>query len=129
MLAKTKGNKSMTENELLLAISNMLDKKLKDNFAPINNEIDNIHNEIGNIHNKIGNIHSEIGNIRNELHTLKVDLIENNVIPRLSNIESHYVLTAKRYVNSIELQDSMKDDIELLKEVVAEHSLKLQKIS
>lgn len=49
----------MTDNELLLAISEMLDNKLKSNLAPIENRLNNI-----------------------EL------TLENNVIPRLQNIES-----------------------------------------
>lgn len=49
----------MTDNELLLAISEMLDNKLKSNLVPIENRLNNI-----------------------EL------TLENNVIPRLQNIES-----------------------------------------
>lgn len=49
----------MTDNELLLAISNMLDNKLESNLAPIENRSTNI-----------------------EL------TLENNILPRLQNIES-----------------------------------------
>lgn len=49
----------MTDNELLLAIPEMLDNKLKSNLVPIENRLNNI-----------------------EL------TLENNVIPRLQNIES-----------------------------------------
>lgn len=49
----------MTNNELLLAISEILDNKLDSRFAPIDNRLKNI-----------------------EL------MLENNVLPRLQNIES-----------------------------------------
>lgn len=86
----------MTENELLLAISDMLDKKLK----PIQDSITKI---------KITQ--------------------ENDILPRLQNIESCYTSTYDRYANGIEQLEAIISDIEILKKVVTEHSIKLQKIS
>jgi len=86
----------MTENELLLAISDMLDKKLK----PIQDSITKI---------RITQ--------------------ENDILPRLQNIESCYTSTYDRYANGIEQLDAIINDIEILKKVVTEHSVKLQKIS
>lgn len=84
-------------NEDLLAISNMLDKKIEP--------------------------------LRNELHTIRVDLLENNVIPRLSTIESCYLSTYNRYASGADKLETMESDIDILKKVVMEHSAKLQKIS
>lgn len=90
----------MTDNELLLAISNMMDEKLKNNLVPIENRL------------------------------TKIELIlENNILPRLQNIESCYTDTYDRYKNYADKIDSAFADIELLKKVVSEHSEKLQKIS
>lgn len=133
----------MTENELLLAISNIVDQKIKDNLKPLQNDISNIKDDISNIKDDINNMKIDINNMKNyivnlqndfcrldnELHVLRVDLIENNVIPRLSNIEKHYVSTSNRYINSLELTESMLADVSLLKSVVAEHSEILQKYS
>lgn len=86
----------MTDNELLLAISGMLDEKLK----PIDNR------------------------------TKRLELmLENEVVPRLQNIESCYTSTYHRYINSSEGIEAAMNDVELLKQVVREHSTKLQKIS
>ena len=86
--------------EDLLAISTLLDKKLKAELIPI----------------------------KNQLTHIEVDLLENNVLPRLDTIESCYVSTFNRYKDSVEKIDSMESDIDLLKKVVSEHSDKLQKI-
>jgi len=40
----------------------------------------------------ITNIRKKIGHDR--LFTIKVDLLENNALPRLSSMEEHYVATA-----------------------------------
>lgn len=86
----------MTDNEMLLTISEMLDKKLK----PVNDRLKRI-----------------------ELTQ------ENEILPRLQNIESCYTSTYKRYQTGTEQIDAIQSDIEVIKSVVREHSEKLQKIS
>ena len=86
----------MTDNELLLALSDMLDKKLK----PVNDRLK------------------------------KIELTqENDILPRLQNIESCYTSTYKRYQTGIEQIEAMQADIDVMKSVIREHSEKLQKIS
>lgn len=86
----------MTDNELLLAMSDILDKKLK----PINDRLK------------------------------KIELTqENDILPRLQNIESCYTSTYKRYQTGIEQIDAMQADIDVIKSVIQEHSEKLQNIS
>ena len=91
----------MTDNELLLAISDMMDKKLDARLNPIESRIKRI----------------------------EVDLLENNVIPRLNTIESCYTSTFDRYKDSVDDYESMKQDIAIIKKDVAEHSEKLQKLA
>ena len=88
-------------NEDLLAISQLLDTKLDARFKPI----------------------------ENQLKRIEVDLLENNVIPRLNTIESCYTDTYNRYKDYADKIEAAFADIELLKKVVSEHSEKLQKIS
>ena len=90
----------MTDNELLLAISEMLDKKLDARLNPIENRIKRI----------------------------EVDLLESKVIPRLNTIESCYTSTFDRYKDSVEDYEAIKQDISIMKKVITEHSEKLQKI-
>ena len=86
----------MTDSELLLAISDMMDRKLK----PINDKLK------------------------------KIELTqENDILPRLQNIEACYTNTYKRYQSGIEQIDAMQTDIDIMKKVIGEHSEKLQKIS
>ena len=89
----------MTDNELLLAISNMLD--------PIKEDIQDIKERVK-----------------------KIELTqENMVLPRLNTIESCYTSTYDRYKDNVETYESMKQDISIIKKVVAEHSEKLQKLA
>lgn len=89
----------MTDNELLLAISNMLD--------PIKGDIQEIKTRVKKI---------EITQ-------------ENEILPRLNTIESCYTSTYDRYKEHVDTYESMKQDISIIKKVVAEHSEKLQKLA
>ncbi len=96
----------MTDNELLLAISNMLD--------PIRNDMQSIKQDIQEIKSRVKKI--EITQ-------------ENEILPRLNTIESCSTSTYDRYKNQVETYESMKQDISIIKKVVAEHSEKLQKLA
>ena len=85
----------MTDNELLLAMSELLDKKLK----PVNERL------------------------------TKIELsLENNMLPRLQNIEACYMSTFNRYQAGCKQIDAMQTDVNLLKSVVRNHSKKLQSV-
>ena len=88
-------------NEDLLAISHLLDVKLDARLNPI----------------------------ENRLKRIEVDLLENNVIPRLNTIESCYTDTYNRYKDYAEKMEAAFADIEIMKKVIAEHSEKLQKLA
>lgn len=86
----------MTDNELLMAISNLFDKKLK----PIESKITAI-----------------------EL------TLENQIFPRLQNIESCYTGTFNRYKNGISELEALREDMSIMKQVVSEHSKRLQNMA
>ena len=105
----------MGNNELLSAMSTMLDTKLKSELQPLKDDMQNMKSDMQNM------------NLR--LKRIEVDLLENNVIPRLNNIEACYTSTYQRYKDSVEGYEAMRFDIDVLKAVVEEHSEKLKKIS
>lgn len=86
----------MSDNELLLAISNAV----KNQIEPLKNEIRNT---------KL--------------------LIENDILPRLQNIEACYTSTYRRYESGADQIDSLQNRIDIVEKVVTEHSEKLQRIS
>lgn len=97
----------MTDNELLLAISEMMDTKLKSELQPLKNDLQSV---------------------KNEVHQIKL-YQENVILPRLNTIESCYTDTYNRYKDYADKMDAAFADIELLKKVVSEHSEKLQKLA
>lgn len=118
----------MTNNELLLAISNMLDSKLKAELQPIKNEMQDIRNEIQGMKGEMQVMKGEIQIMKGEIQQMKL-FQENVIMPRLNTIESCYTDTFRRYRDYTDRMDDAFQDIDILKNVVTEHSEKLQKIS
>jgi CHASE2 domain-containing sensor protein len=83
----------MSDNELLLALSDMMDKKIEP--------------------------------LKSDMRDIKITL-ENDILPRLQNIESCYTTTYKRYQAGVNQIEAMQADIGIMKKVIAEHSQKLQ---
>lgn len=128
----------MTDKELLLAISGLMDEKLK----PIEGRLDSMQGEINSMKGQIHSMQDEINSMKSEIHSMQgeihsmqdeiqnIKLFQENVIlPRLNTIESCYTATYKRYKNYADKMESYFADTDLLKETVAKHSEILKKIS
>ena len=142
----------MTDNELLLSISEIMDKKiepLKKDMQSIKNELkediqtvrrdieNNIKPDIHKIKLDIeNNIKPDIhkvkldieNNIKSDIHKIKLD-IENNIKPNICILAENYLPSAKRYEMETNKIEALESDIGLMKKVITEHSEKLQKIS
>ena len=94
-------------NEDLLAISQLLDVKLKAELEPLKKDIKSIKDEQTRI------------NL----------IIENDIQHDIRLLAENYVPAAKRYEKSTAQTEAIKQDISVLKKVVEDHSDKLQKIS
>lgn len=139
----------MTDNELLLALSGMLDKKLKAELQPIRNELQEMKKDIAGLNGEIAGIKDEIADMKSEMAVMKADIAdmkvdiavmkadirklqlcqENVILPRLDTIESCYTDTFRRYSTYADKMDSVFEDVELIKSVVTSHSEKLQKLA
>ena len=106
----------MSDNELLLSISNI-----------VSSQIEPLKQDIKSIKQDMQSTKQDIQSTKQDIQFTKI-LIENDILPRLQNIEACYTSTYNRYANGIEKLDAVIQDIDILKKVVTEHSEKLQKI-
>ena len=139
----------MTDNELLLALSNVMDRKLDTKMTALSDTMDRkLDAKMAALSDtmdrkldaKMAALFDAMDRKLDEkldmkLNPVKADLtgikmtLENNILPRLQNIESCYVSTYERYRDCADQMQAACDDVALLKKVVAEHSEKLKKIS
>lgn len=144
----------MTDNELLLSISNIMDKKLypleqrMDVFdekldkleKKLTTKIDSVEQNLNskidtveqNLNSKIDtveqNLNSRIDTVEQNLkHSIRlINLtLENNVVPRLNEIENCYISTSERYQRETDKIISLDTDMSVAKSVLLEHSNKL----
>lgn len=134
--------KIMLSNEDLLKISNMLDIKLEVQAKVANQKMQQMQSDICGqmfeLREEISSVRRDLGaetsDIRGEISGLKADiteikiLLENDIRPRLSTIESCYVEAAGKFASKAEKIDSLSMDVDILKDVALEHSKKLKKI-
>ena len=123
----------MLANDDILMISELMDKKLK----PIETRFDQMQEQMdlrfnlmqGQMDTRLaemqGTMDLRFDQMQNQLDHMNL-LMENDVLPRLQNIESCYVDTYRRYVVKMEEMDSLKLDMDVVKDVLKEHSGKLE---
>lgn len=115
----------MTDHELLLAISGMLDTKLKAEIQTLKAEL---HEEIQTLRTEVQAVKTGLRALKEEVHSIKA-YQQDVIMPRLNTIEECYTGTYRRYARYVEKMESVFQDVEVLKVVVAEHSEKLKKLA
>ncbi len=96
-------------NADLLAISNLLDKK-----------IDPLEERIGNLENRFDGLEKEVKSVRVQ--------IDHEIISRLSTIENCYLSTYERYLQTTEKIERYMEKQDLLTIIVMEYEQKLKRL-
>lgn len=103
------------EEKLDKKLEEKLDKKLDEKFdKKFDEKLDRKFDE------KLSPIKADIRHIKLKL--------ENEVEPNIRLLAENYVPAAKRYETEVEKLEKMRMDLELVKKVVADHSVKLQSL-
>lgn len=125
MITIQKGGTQMSDNELLLAISDMMDTKLK----PVNDRLDKIElTQENDILPRLGKLEQSYE--RMEQSQKKIGLtLENNILPRLQTIEECYLSTFERYQSGVKQIETMQNDVDVIKTTITRHSEILQKLA
>lgn len=148
----------MTDNELLLAISEIMDKKIEPLKKDINEVKETINNDIlprlGRIEERLDRVEERLDRVEERLDRVEERLdkveerldkveecldrveydvrelkitLENDIKPRLRNIGNCYLTTYRRYQSGVNQIEAMQRDIDIMKEVLVEHSKLLRK--
>lgn len=117
----------MLTNEDLMAIESIMDRKfnqIEERFDRMDERFDQVEGKVGQVEGKFDRIDErfvqmdqkidreikeselrmsqmmdrKLEPLQKEIHMIRVDLLENNVIPRLNTIEQCYLSTYNRYV-------------------------------
>ena len=117
----------MSDNEILLALSNMLEPVRVD-MQEIKCDIKQMDKRLLKVEQTQDQMDKCLQKMDQRLRKIEVNQ-ENDILPRLRTIEACYTSTFDRYKDSVEGYEILKQDVSILKDVVTKHSKKLQKIS
>ncbi|HJD41834.1 MAG TPA: hypothetical protein H9910_02325 [Candidatus Mediterraneibacter quadrami] len=141
----------MTEQnqELLLAISDMLDQKFEKELRPIKDDICEMKTDVKELQSDVTELQSDVKELRSDVTELQSDVtelqndvtklqenvhgihlyLENEVDYKISLLAENYVPAAKRFEQSASRIDAVEEDVGILKTVVAQHSKMLQRLA
>lgn len=129
-------------NEDLLAISQIVDKRLEIRLKPIEKDISALDDKVNALDDKVNALDDKVNALDNKfidlnhrveslesgLHNVRL-FQENIILPRLNTIESCYLDTFNRYQKNADKMEIVYEDVDLLKKVAVDHSEKLQKLA
>jgi hypothetical protein len=132
----------MTDNELLLAISDMMDKKLKAELGPMKADIRELQTDMKEVKADVKELQVEMKEVKADVKELQVEMIEvkdniqsiwvhleNETDKNVQLLVENVVPAAKKYEKEVERIDAIQEDVTIVKEVLQEHSEKLLKMA
>ena len=132
----------MTDNELLLAISDMMDKKLKAELGPMKADIRELQTDMKEVKADVKELQVEMKEVKADVKQLQTEMIEvkdniqsiwvhleNETDKNVQLLVENVVPAAKKYEKEVERIDAIQEDVTIVKEVLQEHSEKLLKMA
>lgn len=128
----------MTDQQLLLAISSIMDEKIKplehrmdgmeQKMDGMEQRMDGMEQRMDRMEQRMDGMEQRIGAVEQSNRRISLQL-EHNVIPHLNELSECYTSTYKEYAKRLDKIDACQMDVDILKHVVAEHSQILQQFS
>lgn len=105
-------------------VENRLDDVDK-RFEQIDKRFEGIDRQLAEVDRRLTRVEGSIDQMGRRIERVEL-VLENDVVPRLHNIESCYVSTYDRYVAKAEEIDGLKTDMEIVKNILIDHDEKLK---
>lgn len=136
----------MTNNELLMAMSEMMDKKLKSTLRaelqPIKDDIKEMKGDIAEMKGDIAELKDRVTRVEGDIVEMKGDIaglkdkvtridlhLENVTDKNIQILAENYLPAAKKFEKVALQVQNIQEDVDVWKGVVVEHSQILNKIS
>ncbi len=124
---------ALTENDLQ-AISALLQpirediSDLKEDVSGLKEDVAVLKEDVSGLKKDVDALKENVSHLEDETTLIKLKL-ENVIEPKIGLLAENYVPAAKKFEAESRNMEDMRTDIVLLKQVVSEHSKKLQRIS
>ena len=99
---------------------------LEQRMDSLEKSVTKLEQRMDSLEQRVDRLEHRMDSLEHEIKYIKVDLIENNVLPRLSTIESCYTSTYDRYKEDSEKISNTYDDIVVMKMAIRKNSEDIQ---
>ncbi len=100
---------------------------LEEGMQELNQRTESLEEGMQELNQRTESLEEGLGEMAQKVHFMKLQN-ENEVIPRLQNIEECYTSTFVRYKDDVVQIERLQTDVDVLKSVVSDHSLKLKNV-
>ena len=113
--------------EQISGVENHIDS-LEGRFDTLEGRFDKLEGRFDKLEGRFDKLEDRVENLEKDMKIVRVDILENQVIPRLNTIEKCYVDTSKRYMESAEKFDSAIADISVMKLAIQKNSADIHEL-
>lgn len=139
----------MTNNELLIAISDVIDRKFKEELTPLKDDVRTLKDDVQTLKDDVQTLKDDVQTLKDEvcimkgrIQTLEEDMqfvkneqkrinfiIENELRTNIKLLVENYLPAARRYEQSADTIEAIRMDMDVMKKILRKHTDELQKIS
>ena len=101
---------------------------LESSVSTLQTDVATLKADVSDLKTDVSSLNSRVSNLEQDMRVVKVDLLENKVIPRLDTIEKCYVDTSKRYMEKTDEFDAAIVDIEVMKLAIQKNSRDIEEL-
>ena len=113
--------------ESISGVENRMDS-LEGKVDSLEGRMDKLEGRFDKLEGRFDKLEGRMNNVESELKVIRVNILENNVIPRLNTIEQCYLDTSKRYTESADKFDNAIADISVMKLAIQKNSEDIQEL-
>ena len=118
----------MLTNDDLNAIKSIFKEQFKEGIKGVEERLDGVESRLDGVESILDGVENRLDNLEHEVKVIRVDILENNVIPRLNTIEQCYVDTSRRYLETSEKFETAIADIDVMKLAIQKNSQDIQEL-
>lgn len=101
--------------------------ELRQDVSGLKQDVSGLKQDVRELQQDMKEVKDRVGNLEQDTRIIKLQL-ENQIVPRLYEIESCYLSTSKRYQEDADWMENAKTDFEVMQQTVKEHSAKFKRL-
>jgi len=96
--------------------------KLDDRMDKLDGRMDKLQGRMDKLQGRMDKLQGQVDELQGDVKFIKVEMLENGIIPRLKTIEACFLDASNRYIKNSDLFAQKIEHIDTIDQVVTDHS-------